>query len=161
MNSIRWFFCLFVCQSINFLTQGNIFGFTWNWFMLLIVFIKFSILKMEYVSVIFPLQGHSKEPHYITFYWNKSFSAYFTGFRTSNAVWWIIVEIKMCIYMWGTVQNTLFWICVYSIKVYLQGHCKHFVRLRSLWKNRRKLFLLCYSKHSEIFLCLWSALLDT
>ena len=74
------FVCLSVRLSIRALTLVNILQMSWNWYMLFISGIAWSVLKIVYIRRMVCLQRHTKVFRYITVYGEKRFKAYFNMF---------------------------------------------------------------------------------
>ena len=70
-----------VCPSVRTLTLVNILQVFWNWYMLFISDIAWTVLKMVYIRLMVCLQRHTKVFRYITVYGEKIFKAYFIIFR--------------------------------------------------------------------------------
>ena len=69
--------CLSVRLSDHALIHVNILQISWNWYMLFISNITWTVLKMICIRLMVCLQRHTKVFRYITAYWGKMFKACF------------------------------------------------------------------------------------
>ena len=67
-----------VCLSVRVLTLVNILQMSWNWCMLFISDIPWTVLKMIYIRLMVCLQRHTKVFRYITAYGGKCLKSILT-----------------------------------------------------------------------------------
>ena len=72
--------CLSVCLSVHALTLVNILQMSWNWYMLFMSDIAWTVLKMVYIRLMVCLQRHTKVFRYITVYGEENFKGYLNIF---------------------------------------------------------------------------------
>ena len=67
-------------NGVSTLTLVNILQMSWNWYMLFISDIAWTVLEMVYIRLMVCLQRHTKVFRYITVYGGKILKAYFNMF---------------------------------------------------------------------------------